>query len=140
MSEELSVGVRILLERCKNSPEEVTGAKWMGVVEAVFNYKETKARSHYLRGLTEHEIDLMFEALNGLYRNKFDSYIMANVLNTDEEHEENMMRRAQTLRVSPAHNNINTLLQPGGIYQTVAAQTSNTPVTVPDRIKKFIGL
>lgn len=85
MSEELSVGVKILLERCKTNPEEIMGTKWLNVVEAVFNYKETRARSPSLRGLTEQEIDLIYEALNGLYRAKFDSYIMANVLNADEE-------------------------------------------------------
>lgn len=151
MSEELSVGVRILLERCKTNPEEIMGVKWLGVVEAVFNYKETRARSPSLRGLTEQEIDLIYEALNGLYRTKFDSYIMANVLNADEEKPELdvyaisqgkqlLQNNLQSVRVSPAHNNINTILQPGGIYQTVAVQTSNAPVTVPDRIKKFIGL
>ena len=85
MSEELSVGVKILLERCKTNPEEIMGTKWLNVVEAVFNYKETRARSPSLRGLTEQEIDLIYEALNGLYRAKFDSYIMANVLDADEE-------------------------------------------------------
>ena len=88
MSEELSVGVRILLERCKTNPEEIMGHKWLGVIEAVFNYKETRQRNPYLRGLTEQEIDLIYEALNGLYRAKFDSYIMANVLDADEEEKE----------------------------------------------------
>lgn len=149
MSEELSVGVRILLERCKTNPEEIMGVKWLGVVEAVFNYKETRARSPSLRGLTEQEIDLIYEALNGLYRAKFDSYIMANVLNADEEKPELdvyaiskgkqlLQSNSQSVRVSPAHNNINTLLQPGGIYETQAIQTSNTPMAV--KLKSALGI
>ena len=137
MSEELNAGVKIFLERCKSNPEEIMGHKWLGVVEAVFNYKETRQRNPYLRGLTEQEIDLIYEALNGLYRAKFDSYIMANVLNAEEPQQREFVYAAsqgkQRLQGS-------TLLKPGGIYETVAVQTSNTPVTVPDRIKKFTGL
>ena len=149
MSEELSVGVKILLERCKTNPEEIMGTKWLNVVEAVFNYKETRARSPSLRGLTEQEIDLIYEALNGLYRSKFDSYIMANVLNADEEKSEldmyglsqgkqRLQGRAPSVRVSPAHNNINTILQPGGIYEVQAMQTSNTPIAV--KLKSALGI
>ena len=149
MSEELSVGVRILLERCKTNPEEIMGHKWLGVIEAVFNYKETRQRNPYLRGLTEQEIDLIYEALNGLYRTKFDSYIMANVLNADEEKPELdtyaiskgkqlLQSNSQSVRVSPAHNNINTLLQPVGIYETQVVQASNTPIVTT--LKSALGL
>jgi len=102
MSEELSVGVKILLERCKTNPEEIMGTKWLNVVEAVFNYKETRARSPSLRGLTEQEIDLIYEALNGLYRSKFDSYIMANVLNADEDTEEEIKPKKLTMTSTQA--------------------------------------
>ena len=138
MSEELNAGVKIFLERCKSNPEEIMGHKWLGVVEAVFNYKETRQRNPYLRGLTEQEIDLIYEALNGLYRAKFDSYIMANVLGGDEEPQQREFVYAASQGKQRLQGS--TLLKPGGIYETVAVQTSNTPVTVPDRIKKFTGL
>lgn len=85
MSEELSAGVKILLERCKTNPDEIMSSKWSAIVESVFNYKETGSRSHYLRGLTEQEIDLLFDELNKLYRTQFDSLVMRNVLRGEEE-------------------------------------------------------
>lgn len=128
MSEELSVGVRILLERCKTNPEEIMGHKWLGVIEAVFNYKETRQRNPYLRGLTEQEIDLIYEALNGLYRAKFDSYIMANVLGGDEEKPElDMYELSQGKHPLPP-----------GSWQNVAVQTSNTPMAV--KLKSALGI
>jgi hypothetical protein len=128
MSEELSVGVKILLERCKTNPDEIMGTKWLNVVEAVFNYKETRARSPSLRGLTEQEIDLIYEALNGLYRSKFDSYIMANVLNADEEKPElDMYELSQGKHPLPP-----------GSWQNVAVQTSNTPIVTT--LKSALGL
>jgi hypothetical protein len=128
MNEELSVGVRIFLERCKTNPEEIMDVKWLNVVEAVFHYKETRARSASLRGLTEQEIDLIYEALNGLYRAKFDSYIMANVLGGDEEKPElDMYELSQGKHPLPP-----------GSWQNVAVQTSNTPMAV--KLKSALGI
>jgi len=143
MSEELSVGVRILLERCKTNPEEIMGHKWLGVIEAVFNYKETRQRNPYLRGLTEQEIDLIYEALNGLYRAKFDSYIMANVLDADEEKEYStgtFKTFTETMRLD-ANGNLGLgshTWRPGGIYETQAIQTSNTPIAA--KLKNALGI
>jgi hypothetical protein len=123
MNEELSVGVRIFLERCKTNPEEIMDVKWLNVVESVFNYKETRARSASLRGLTEQEIDLIYEALNELYRAKFDSYIMANVLNADEGE-----------RGVDAY-----IIKPGVIYEAPKAQTSITTVTSNTSISKILN-
>lgn len=87
MSEEISAGVKILLERAKTNPQEIIEeyGRWGQLRDAVFNYKERNERSAWLRGLTEHEIDLMHEVFNGLYREVFDTWVMKSVLGTGEE-------------------------------------------------------
>ena len=74
MSEEISVGVKILLERGKTSPDETQEeyGKWAGIRDAVFNYKERNERSAWLRGLTEHEINLLFDMFGANAREQFD--------------------------------------------------------------------
>jgi hypothetical protein len=134
MNEELSVGVRIFLERCKTNPEEIMDVKWLNVVEAVFHYKETRARSASLRGLTEQEIDLIYEALNELYRAKFDSYIMANVLNADEGE-----RGVDAYRISLGKTGGGGIIKPGAIYEAPKAQTSITAVTSSTSISKILN-
>lgn len=151
MSEELSVGVKILLERSKTNPDELKEeyGQWGQLREAVFAYKERKDRGPWLRGLTEQEIDALYEMFNSLYRGVFDAWVMKTVLGGDEEKPELdvyaiskgkqlLQSNSQSVRVSPAHNNINTLLQPGGIYETQAIQTSNTPMAVT--VKSALGI
>lgn len=87
MSEELSVGVRILLERCKTNPDELKEeyGQWGQLREAVFTYKEGNVRGPWLRGLTEQEIDALYEMFNSLYRGVFDAWVMKTVLGGEEE-------------------------------------------------------
>ena len=150
MSEELGAGVRILLERCKTNPQEIIEehGQWGQLRDAVFAYKERKDRGPWLRGLTEQEIDALYEMFNSLYRGVFDAWVMKTVLGGDEEKPELdayaiskgkqlLQGSAPSVRVSPAHNNINTL-QPGGIYEAIAVQTSNTPIAV--KLKSALGI
>lgn len=150
MSDELNAGVKIFLERCKSNPDEVLEdyGKWDGLVNAVFSYVEEGRRQPLLRGLADEEIRLMFKTLNSMYKDKFASRIMGHVLRNDGDAETQVdaysisqgKQRLQgsMLRVGPAHNNINTLLQPGGIYETQAVQTSNTPIAV--KLKSALGI
>lgn len=87
MSEEMSIGVKILLERAKSNPEEVTQeyGKWHQLRDAVYAYKEDGQRRAWLRGLREEEIDLLYEAFCTGSRQIFDDYVMSNVLGVDEE-------------------------------------------------------
>jgi hypothetical protein len=87
MSEEISVGVKILLERGKTSPDETREeyGKWAGIRDAVFNYKERNERSAWLRGLTEHEINLLFDMFGANAREQFDEWVMKTILSTGED-------------------------------------------------------
>ena len=99
MSEELSAGVKILLERAKNNPQEIIEeyGRWGQLRDAVFNYKERNERSAWLRGLTEHEIDLLHEVFNGLYREVFDTWVMKSVLGTGEDEGQDVGAQAYQL-------------------------------------------
>lgn len=139
MGEELSVGVKILLERGKTNPDELKEeyGQWGQLREAVFAYKERKDRGPWLRGLTEQEIDALYEMFNSLYRSVFDAWVMKTVLGADEEEEkeystgtfktftETMRLDANgnlglgshtwshptNTRVGPTINNVNTIAQ-----------------------------
>ena len=110
MSEELSVGVRILLERSKTNPDELKEeyGQWGQLREAVFAYKERKDRGPWLRGLTEQEIDALYEMFNSLYRGVFDAWVMKTVLGGDEEESKldvySLAQGRQLLQGSPTSN------------------------------------
>ena len=139
MSEELNAGVKIFLERCKSNPDEVLEdyGKWEGLVSAVFAYVEEGRRQSVLRGLTDEEIRTLFEMLNGMYREKFASRIMGHVLRG--EYEESPQREL-VYAASQGKQRLqgSTLLKPGGIYETQAIQTSNTPIVTT--LKSALGL
>ena len=139
MSEELNAGVKIFLERCKSNPDEVLEdyGKWEGLVSAVFAYVEEGRRQSVLRGLTDEEIRTLFEMLNGMYREKFASRIMGHVLRG--EYEESPQREF-VYAASQGKQRLqgSTLLKPGGIYETQAIQTSNTPIVTT--LKSALGL
>jgi hypothetical protein len=87
MSEEISAGVRILLERAKSNPEEMAQeyGKWHQLRDAVYAYKEDGQRRAWIRGLRQDEIDLLYEAFCTGSRQIFDDYVLKNVLGADEE-------------------------------------------------------
>lgn len=142
MSEDISAGVKILLERGKTSPDELKEeyGKWSQLRDAVFAYKERKERGPWLRGLTEHEIDLLFDMFNTAYRSVFDGWVMKTVLGAGEQEEDVIAQRvgawqmAQGKRVSP-HS-----IQPGGIYATSVTDTSTTSPSIIARLKQELGI
>ena len=148
MSEELSVGVRILLERSKTNPDELKEeyGQWGQLREAVFAYKERKDRGPWLRGLTEQEIDALYEMFNSLYRSVFDAWVMKTVLGGEEEETDirdmqrirQLQANQQSVRVSPAHNNINTVFPPGS-WETVSTTSTTSPGLLA-RGKKALGI
>jgi hypothetical protein len=138
MSEELNAGVKIFLERCKSNPDEVLEdyGKWEGLVSAVFAYVEEGRRQSVLRGLTDEEIRTLFETLNDMYREKFASRIMGHVLRGEGEESP---QREFVYAASQGKQRLqgSTLLKPGGIYETVAVQTSN--VSAAQKLRGMIN-
>jgi hypothetical protein len=135
MSEEIGAGVKILLERGKSNPDEVMEdyGMWGPLVEAVFTCVETGQRSSRIRGLTDHEIKLLFEMFNAIYRTQFDSWVMKNVLGAGDE--EGLPLDAYGL--SLGKQRLQGTVQPG-TWQNVATQTSDTPLRVA--IKRKLGI
>ncbi len=145
MNEEIGAGVKILLERGKSNPDEVMQdfGMWGPLVEAVFTYVETNQRSSRIRGLTDHEIKLLFEMFNEIYRGVFDSWVMKHVLGAEEEEKPlDMYGMSRGKRVSNPHMLQNSI--PPGSWQNVATQTSNTSVisqqSLVARLKQELGI
>jgi hypothetical protein len=146
MNEEMSIGVKILLERAKSNPEELTEeyGKWHQLRDAVFAYKEDGHRRAWLRGLREEEIELLYEMFSSNARQIFDDYVLRNVLGVEEEKEEKLdaYKISQGKRISNPQMLQNSI-QPGS-WQNVATQTSNTSVVAQQslvaRLKQELGI
>ncbi len=144
MNEDISAGVKILLERVKSNPEEVTQeyGKWHQLRDAVFAYKEDGQRRAWLRGLREEEIDLLYKAFCTGARQVFDDYVLKTVLGAEEQEEDVIAQRvgayqmAQGKRISNPHMLQNSI--PPGSWQNVATQTSNTSITAS--LKNALGI
>lgn len=154
-NEEISVGVKILLERSKTNPDEMREeyGQWASLREAVFNYMERGERSAWIRGLTDHEIALLFDMFSALCRSMFDAWVMKNVLGAGEEEEDAKVAMQRKMVHTQALNNIaiknpstfsmhhNTLQNatPPGSWQTVT--TDNTYGTsLVSRLKQELGI
>jgi|LauGreDrversion4_2_1035121.scaffolds.fasta_scaffold260137_3 hypothetical protein len=141
MDNEISVGVRILLERSKSNPEEIMDdyGKWGQLRDAVYAYKEDGHRRAWVRGLREEEIDMLYEMFCTHARQVFDDYVMKNILEGDEEKQPlDAYRLSQGKRGLLAQNTI----QPGS-WQNVASQTSNTSIanqSLVARLKQELGI
>ena len=146
MSEELSVGVRILLERSKTNPDELKEeyGQWGQLREAVFTYKEGNVRGPWLRGLTEQEIDALYEMFNSLYRSVFDAWVMKTVLGGEEEEltaSQSGLRFKATERYSHGWNDprlYQNAIQPTPVQQPY--QSSTTSPGLLARGKKALGI
>lgn len=134
MSEELSAGVRILLSRFKTNPEEMGEefGKWSQLRDAVFECKERGNRNSWTRGLTEEEIDALYDGFRVNSRKVFDDWVMKQVL-VEEDAEQGLLREAQQIANSPRilTANVKTRLQgtiPHGTWDNVTNQMSNTSI------------
>lgn len=145
MSEEISVGVRILLERAKSNPEEIMDdyGKWGQLRDAVYAYKEEGHRRAWVRGLREEEIDMLYEMFCTHARQVFDDYVMKNILEGDEEKQPlDAYRLSQGKRGLLAQNTIQPV-NPNGSWVNVASQTSNTSIanqSLVARLKQELGI
>jgi len=127
MSEELSAGVRILLSRFKTNPEEMSEefGRWAQLRDSIFECKERGTRNSWTRGLTEEEIDVLYDGFRASSRKVFDDWVMQQVL-TEDNTEERLLREARILTA-----NVKTRMQGSnrhGTWDNVTNQTSNTPI------------
>lgn len=133
--DEISQGVRILIERCETNPDEMMEeyGKWSQLRNAVFDYMENRGnpdRHAWLRGLREDEINLLYEAFGANYRRVFDEYVMKNVLGDEEDEKEKQWTAIKNPGMfQPVHP---------GSWQNVAAHTSDTSII--SRLRKELGI
>lgn len=135
MDNEISAGVKIILERCKTNPEEMIDdyGKWGQLRDAVYDYVERGERRAWVRGLRPDEIDLLYKAFSAHARQIFDDYVMKQVLEGDEEKQPlDAYRLSQGKRV----------IGKGGTswndsWEAVKVQTSNTSIANQSLIAKL---
>ena len=87
MSDEFCAGVQILLKRLESNPDEFKEehGRWSSIRNAVFTYKEQGERNAWLRGLTNAEIDALYEKFISIHRAVLDEWVMKQVLAEPEE-------------------------------------------------------
>jgi hypothetical protein len=167
MSDKFSAGVQILLKRIESNPDEFKEehGKWSGIREGVFRYKEQGERNAWLRGLTNAEIDALYEKLSILQRAIMDEWVMKEVLREPEERQEqrNMAQglMAQGKRIGTGWNDPRMLarntmaqnaIQPGTMISVTAGgsggsggvlmqnNTQVKPESVMSKLKRELGL
>lgn len=146
MDNNVSQGVRILVERCETNPDEMMEeyGKWSQLRNAVFDYMENRGnpdRHAWLRGLRDDEIKLLYDAFGANYRRVFDDYVMKNVLVEEEDDTLAAHRMMHSTAANKLLINNPQMLQNSihpGSWQNVAAQTSNESMI--SRLKKELGI
>lgn len=137
MSEELSPGVRIIIERCKSNPDEFAGVngKWSSVIVPILDHIENGGGGHQrLRGLRKDEIQAMYDAIMEICRQDFDSWVMKKVL--DPEPMNPFENTPQIFKTRPS----NGVLSAGGVGWTdPLMNTSSTSIYDPASIRNAIA-
>ena len=164
MSDEFCAGVKILLKRMESNPEEFISPnqyKWQAVVSAVFARKEgiNGKEAGAVRGLTDAEINALYEGFTKLARPAFDEYVMKEVLDTESETERQdtisaeqawqMTQGRQKARMQGSgwtdpRMNVNvppgTVLTVSGGGSGGSGQVQIKPESVMSRLKRELGL
>ena len=147
MSDEFCAGVQIILKRMESNPDEFINPheyKWQKVVAGVFARKEGISTEGVgaVRGLTDAEIDALYEGFVKLARPAFDEYVMKNVLDEPEE-----LKYKATERYVAGFNDPR-IAQGRGTYQVTVAnagsggsgQVQIKPESVMSKLKRELGL
>ena len=148
MSDEFCAGVQIILKRMESNPDEFINPheyKWQKVVAGVFARKEGISTEGVgaVRGLTDAEIDALYEGFVKLARPAFDEYVMKNVLDEPEELKYKATERyvkgwtdpRMAVNVPPG-----TVLTVTGGGSGGSGQVQIKPESVMSKLKRELGL
>jgi hypothetical protein len=149
MSDEFCAGVQIILKRMESNPDEFINPheyKWQKVVAGVFARKEGISTEGVgaVRGLTDAEIDALYEGFVKLARPAFDEYVMKNVLDDTEELKYQAKERYVQGFTDPRM--YQNAIQPGAMISVTAGgsggsgQVQIKPESVMSRLKRELGL
>jgi hypothetical protein len=149
MSDEFCAGVQIILKRMESNPDEFINPheyKWQKVVAGVFARKEGISTEGVgaVRGLTDAEIDALYEGFVKLARPAFDEYVMKNVLDDTEELKYQAKERYVQGFTDPRM--YQNAIQPGAMISVTAGgsggsgQVQIKPESVMSKLKRELGL
>jgi hypothetical protein len=150
MSDEFCAGVQILLKRMESNPDEFTNPneyRWQAVVSGVFARKEgiDGKETGVVRGLTDAEIDALYEGFVKLARPAFDEYVMKNVFDDSEERASDTISAEQAWQMSRGRK-AQSWTDPRGTISVTAGgsggsgQVQIKPESVMSKLKKELGL
>ena len=148
MSDEFCAGVQIILKRMESNPDEFINPheyKWQKVVAGVFARKEGISTEGVgaVRGLTDAEIDALYEGFVKLARPAFDEYVMKNVLDESEELKYKATERYVKGWTDPR---MAVNVPPGTMISVTAGGTGGSgqvqikPESVMSKLKRELGL
>jgi len=146
MSDEFGAGVQILLKRMESNPDEFKEehGRWSSIRNGVFAYKEQGERNAWVRGLTNAEIDAMYEKLSAIHRAVMDEWVMKQVLAEPEEEKRlDAYQMAKGKRMGVAHgwNDPRMLAQHSIISGGGGSgQVQVKPESVMSKLKSELGL
>jgi hypothetical protein len=149
MSDKFCAGVQILLKRMESNPDEFKEehGRWSSIRNAVFTYKEQGERNPWIRGLTNAEIDAMYEKLSAIQRALMDEWVMKQVLAEPEEGKPlEAYQMAQGKRAQHATGWYDPRAAAGqGLTVTVggsggSGQVQVKPESVMSKLKRELGL
>ena len=145
MSDEFCAGVQILLKRMESNPDEFRGeyGRWSDIRNAVFAYKEQGGvRNPWVRGLTNAEIDAMYEKLSAIHRAVVDEWVMKQMLAEPEE----TLKYKATERYAHGWNDPRAAagqgltVTVGGGGSGGSGQVQVKPESVMSKLKRELGL
>jgi hypothetical protein len=149
MSDEFCAGVQIILKRMESNPDEFTNPneyRWQAVVSGVFARKEgiDGKETGVVRGLTDAEIDALYEGFVKLARPAFDEYVMKNVLNESEETLKYKATERYAQSWTDPRMNVNvppgTMITVSGGGSGGSGQVQVKPESVMSKLKRELGL
>jgi len=127
----LSEGVSLLLQRMKSHPEEfnVEHGRWSDVLVSVYHRAHATGNATAVIGvppdawMSPSEVEAIWHEYVQLKQKRFHSWVMETLLAGETEGE-----RMDTYALSQGKRRLQGAGD-GGIWQTVGAQISNTPLT-----------
>ena len=135
MSEKLSEGVQLLLQRMESHPDEfdLDRGKWASELNVVYARVSGKTPPQRAEPwLSTAEVEALWDKYVEIKQRDFHGHVMKKLFDDEAE------RPLDMYGLSQGKQRLQGTIQPGGIYETQAVQTSNTPIAI--KIKNKLGI
>jgi hypothetical protein len=138
MSEKLSEGVQLLLQRMESHPDEfdLDRGKWASELNVVYARVSGKTPPQRAEPwLSTAEVEALWGKYVEIKQRDFHGHVMKKLFDGEEKH------TLDAYGLSQGKQRLQGTVQPGGVYpswETATSQTSDTPLRVA--IKRKLGI